>query len=51
MNKKIGKALIVVGCIAGVLAISSGAYALHMRYEPEVYESYNIKTMDSEGRG
>ncbi|MCR5806321.1 MAG: DUF362 domain-containing protein [Oscillospiraceae bacterium] len=51
MNKKIGKALIVVGCIAGVLAIGSGAYALHMRYEPEVYESYNIKTMDSEGRG
>ena len=49
MNKR-KKALAAAGCVIAVLAAGGVGFSLHMRYEPEVYQPYNIKDMDSEGR-
>ncbi|MBQ5310989.1 MAG: DUF362 domain-containing protein [Oscillospiraceae bacterium] len=50
MSKKRKKILITLAAVILVLAVLAVIYAVHMRYDQDVHENYNIKVMEGEGR-
>ena len=50
MKKSTKKILTGVLVTVGIIAAGGAAYAVHMQYDQDIHQSYNIEVMDREGR-